>query len=216
MTTRPFLFPTASPWFNIPGYFQHISLEKIRKCKSEGPTVMLTGLSNETYTHEDVAALVWEYFPVQDFHTLYYNVMVLPLQRRAFVRFSSTDACSRFFQAHVTRPIVFKGSTTYAFLVWEKIPLADDEESLYKTLMKWSNAHVPDSEGLEDRLLCVEVLATDKDIVMMVMNEVANIATFTNFLPLANRIYIEMTTSSAVTKVVENMLLSELCEKCED
>ncbi|KAK5618557.1 hypothetical protein CRENBAI_016479 [Crenichthys baileyi] len=216
MTTRPFLFPTASPWFNIPGYFQHISLEKIRKCKSEGPTVMLTGLSDETYTHEDVAALVWEYFPVQDFHTLYYNVVVLPLQRRAFVRFSSKDACSSFFQDHMTRPIVFKGSTTYAFLVWEKIPLADDEESLYKTLMKWSNAHVPDPMGLEDRLLCVEVLATDKDIVMMVMNEVANIATFTNFLPLANRIYIEMTTSSAVTKVVENMLLSELCEKCED
>ncbi|MED6270028.1 hypothetical protein CHARACLAT_005701 [Characodon lateralis] len=216
MTTRPFLFPTASPWFNIPGYFQHISLEKIRNCKSEGPIVMLTGLSNETYTHEDVAALVWEYFPVQDFHALYYNVMVLPLQRRAFVRFSSKDACSRFYQAHVTRPIVFKGSTTYAFLVWEKIPLADDEESLYKTLMKWSNAHVPDLEGLEDRLLCVEVLATDKDIVMMVMNEVANIAAFTNFLPLANRIYIEMTTSSAVTKVVENMLLSELCENCED
>ncbi|KAM4714615.1 uncharacterized protein FYW61_019547 [Anableps anableps] len=219
MTTRPFLFPTASPWFNIPAYREISSMENIRKCMLEVfmlPTIMLTGLSNKTYTHEDVAALVWKYFPAQNLHTLCYNVMVLPLQKRAFVCFHSWDACSRFFQDYFTTPITFKGSTTYAYLVRDILPLPDDEESLYKTLMKWSNTHVPEPEGLEERLLCIEVSGIDKHIVMMVMNEVANIATFTNFLPLANRIYIEMTTSSGVTKVVENMLQPKLCEKCED
>lgn len=46
------------------------------------PKIMLTGLSNETYTHKDVAALVWKYFDEQNLHALYYNVMVLPLQKR--------------------------------------------------------------------------------------------------------------------------------------
>lgn len=47
---------------------------------------------------------------------------------------------------------------------------------------------VPKPEGLEERLLCIEVSAFDKHIVMMVMDEVVNIATFTNFLPLADRV----------------------------
>ncbi|KAM4565536.1 uncharacterized protein V3H82_014648 [Fundulus diaphanus] len=218
MTTKPFVFPTASPWFNIPAYWQHSSMENIRKCMLEGfmrPTIMLTGLPREAYTHEDVAALVWKYLPAHSLHTLLYNVMVLPLQRRAFVCFSGWEACSRFFQDHLTKPIVFKGSTCYAYLVRENIHPADDEESLYKTLMKWSNTHVPEPTGLEERLLCVGVSGMDQHTAMAVMEEVANIDTFTNFLPLADRIYIEMTTSSGVTKVVENML-SKLGKKRED
>lgn len=46
------------------------------------PTIMLTGLPEEKYTHDDVAKLVWRYFPKQNLHSLYYNVMVLTLQRR--------------------------------------------------------------------------------------------------------------------------------------
>ncbi|XP_036002933.1 uncharacterized protein LOC105935956 [Fundulus heteroclitus] len=219
MTTKPFLFPTASPWFNIPAYWQHSSMENIRKCMLEGfmrPTIMLTGLPMEAYTHEDVAALVWKYLPAHSLHTLLYNVMVLPLQRRAFVCFSGWEACSSFFQDHLTKPIVFKGSTCYAYLVRENIHPADDEESLYKTLMKWSNTHVAEPVGLEERLLCVGVSAMDQHTAMAVMEEVASIDTFTNFLPLADRIYIEMTTSSGVKKVVENTLLSKLGKKRED
>ncbi|XP_027893496.1 uncharacterized protein LOC114157028 isoform X2 [Xiphophorus couchianus] len=218
MTTRPFLFPTASPWFNIPAYLKRSSIKNMKKCMSKHfmePKIMVTGLSNETYTHKDVAALVWKYFYVQNLHTLYYNVMVLPLQKRAFVCFQSWRACFTFFADYFTKPHTFKGSTIYAYLVRTNFPFPDDEVTLYKTLMKWSNTPVPKPEGLEERLLCIEVSAFDKHVVMMVMDEVANIATFTNFLPLADRIYIEMTTSSGVSKVVENMLLPKLCEKCD-
>lgn len=45
-------------------------------------TIMLTGLPNRTYTHEDVAMLVWKYLPEKNLHTLLNNVVVLPLQRR--------------------------------------------------------------------------------------------------------------------------------------
>ncbi|XP_054916835.1 uncharacterized protein LOC129379916 isoform X1 [Poeciliopsis prolifica] len=219
MTTRPFLYPTASPWFNIPYYLKKTSPRKLRKYMPKGfmePKIMLTGLPNGTYTHKDVAALVWKYFNVQNLHTLYYNVMVLPLQKRAFVFFQSWHACFAFFADRFGKPITFKRSTIYAYLVQTHLPLPDDEVTLYETLMKWSNTPVPEPEGLEERLLCIGVSAFDKHIVMMVMDLVANIATFTNFLPLADRIYIEMTASSGVTKVVENMLLPKLCEKCDD
>ncbi|XP_008433860.1 uncharacterized protein LOC103480615 isoform X2 [Poecilia reticulata] len=218
MTTRPFLFPTASPWFNVPAFWEKSTMKGIKKCMSKGskePKVMLTGLSNETYTHKNVAALVWKYFDVQNRHALFYNVMVLPLQKRAFVCFQSWRACFTFFEDHFVKPITFKGSTVYAYLLRSDLPIPDDEVTLYKTLMKRSNTPVPEPEGLEERLLCIEVSVFDKCIVMTVMNEVANIATFTNFLPLADRIYIEMTTSSGVTKVVENLLLPKLCETCD-
>ncbi|XP_014836964.1 PREDICTED: uncharacterized protein LOC106914600 isoform X3 [Poecilia mexicana] len=218
MTTRPFLFPTASPWFNVPAFWEKSTMKGIKKCMSKGfkePKIMMTGLSNETYTHKNVAALVWKYFDVQNRHALFYNVMVLPLQKRAFVCFQSWRACFTFFGDHFVKPITFKGSTVFAYLVRSDFPIPDDEVTLYKTLMKWSNTPVPEPVGLEERLLCIEVSVFDKCIVMTVMNEVANIATFTNFLPLADRIYIEMTTSSGVTKVVENLLLPKLCETCD-
>ncbi|TDG99472.1 hypothetical protein EPR50_G00194850 [Perca flavescens] len=74
---------------------------------------------------------------------------------------------------------------------------------MYTTLMKWSNAGVPEPTSLEERLLCVEVSEASADVVRMVIEEVASIATFVGFLPLANRICIEMADSSGVTKVVE-------------
>lgn len=46
------------------------------------PTVMLTGLPETPYRHESIARLAWPYLPKQNLHSLYYNVIVLPLQRR--------------------------------------------------------------------------------------------------------------------------------------
>ncbi|KAI3375649.1 hypothetical protein L3Q82_003963 [Scortum barcoo] len=57
-------------------------IEKASRCSSMFSTVMLTGLPVENYKHEDVAKLVWKYFPKQSLQSLYYNVMVLTLQRR--------------------------------------------------------------------------------------------------------------------------------------
>ncbi|XP_025760868.1 serine/arginine repetitive matrix protein 2 [Oreochromis niloticus] len=58
------------------------------KAQSQGSTfstIMLTGLPEGNYRQEDVTKLVWRYFPDQTVQTLYYNIIVLSLQRRAFV-----------------------------------------------------------------------------------------------------------------------------------
>ncbi|MEQ2229122.1 hypothetical protein ILYODFUR_015686 [Ilyodon furcidens] len=84
---------------------------------------------------------------------------------------------------------------------------------MFRTLMKWSNIYVPDLRSLEERLICVEVSGVNEQIVMMVMKEVASLATFVNFLPLANRIYIEMAESAGASKVVQNLSLCTLSEQ---
>ncbi|MEQ2193890.1 hypothetical protein XENOCAPTIV_017068 [Xenoophorus captivus] len=87
------------------------------------------------------------------------------------------------------------------------------QESMFRTLMKWSNIYVPDLRSLEERLICMEVSGVNEQIVMMVMKEVASLATFVNFLPLANRIYIEMAESTGASKVVQNLSVCTLSEQ---
>ncbi|XP_072232731.1 uncharacterized protein [Leuresthes tenuis] len=209
MTTIPYLFPTASPWFNIPDFLTIHKMDYIKQVHHPGSkfsTIMLTGLPEGNYTHEDVAKLVWRYFPKQTLNSLYYNLLVLPLQRRAFVYFCDRDACSSFVQDHIKNPVSVGGLKLSIHFVLEDMHPGSSEEVIYRTLMKWSNAHVPELERLEERLLCVEISETNVDLIKWVVKEVASVASFVNFLPLANRICIEMVGSCSVTKVVEEIL----------
>ncbi|XP_015247122.1 PREDICTED: uncharacterized protein LOC107095506 [Cyprinodon variegatus] len=215
--TSPYVLQTASPYFNIPAYqtvnkktYMEISQQHLKF-----PIIMLTGFPNKTYTQEDVALLVWKYFPEQNLHTLYNNVVVLPLQRRAFVFFSSSDDCQRFLRDQNTNPIYLKDFIPKIHLVLEDIHLGSSEVSMFRTLMQWSNIRVPDLKSLEERLLCVEVSGTNQEIAMMVMKKVATLASFASFLPLANRIYIEMAESSGVSKVMQNLSVCKMSEQHE-
>ncbi|XP_013872865.1 uncharacterized protein LOC106523837 [Austrofundulus limnaeus] len=218
MTTSPYLFSTERPWFNIPDFstineMRDILLIKQKKVRF--PTIMLTGLPTATYTHKDLAKLVWKYFPEQNLYTLHNNVIVLPLQRRAFVHFDNWDACFRFLTDHVSNQVCLKDCVLSTHVVLNDVIPRSDEESMYRSLMKLSNIHVSDLKSLEDRLLCVEVLGTSERLVSTVMTAVASFATFVSFLPLSNWIYVEMAESSGVTKVLENMSVCRLPELSE-
>ncbi|XP_005753485.1 uncharacterized protein LOC102204272 isoform X1 [Pundamilia nyererei] len=211
MKTYPFLFPTTSPWFVIPD-FVTVQLTKKQKNRPPGsvfPHIMLTGLPEGNYRHEDVANLVWHHFPVHNLHTLYYKIIVLSLQRRAFVYFSDWNACTSFVQLHRKNPISVRGQILNIHFVLQDMHPGSTEEVMYRNLMKWSNIHVPDSESLEERLICVEISETSVDLIMMVMQVVAFSGSFVRFLPLANRIYIEMAESSLVTEVLEKIASNE-------
>ncbi|MEQ2163031.1 hypothetical protein GOODEAATRI_026042, partial [Goodea atripinnis] len=168
---------------------------------------MLTGLPQRNYTHEDVAKLLWRYFPKQNLQTLFYNVTVLPLQRRAFVFFSSWDACCDFVLNHIRNPVSVNGCRLSVHFVLEDMQPGFSEEPMYRALMKWSNAHVSELEPLEERLLCVEISEPTVHLVMVVMKEVASVAAFVDFLPLANRIVIEMAEPQGVTQAVQKISL---------
>ncbi|XP_076580489.1 uncharacterized protein znf638 isoform X2 [Chaetodon auriga] len=206
MRTRPFLFPTISPWFIIPNYLTVKVKGDIEKAGLRGSvfsTIMLTGLPGGNYEHEDVAKLVQPYFPKWNSHSMYYSLVVLPLQRRAFVFFADWTSCCDFVRDHMKDRFSVRGSRLCVHFVLQDMNPGSSEEMMYKSLMKWSNAGVPESESLEERLLCVEISETSVDIVGVVMEAVASIATVVGFLPLANRICVEMADSSGVKQVVE-------------
>ncbi|XP_030609082.1 uncharacterized protein LOC115796791 isoform X2 [Archocentrus centrarchus] len=207
MKTFPFLFPTVSPWFIIPG-FQTVNRTKMQKTRPQGsvfPHVMLTGLPEGNYRHEDVAKVVWRYFPVHNHHTLNNSIIVLSLQRRAFVYFSSWNDCTNFVKDHIKNPVSVGGRILDVHFVLRDMHPGSSEEIKYRNMMKWSNAHVTELESLEERLLCVEISETSVDLIMTVVQVVASIAAFVRFLPLANRIYIEMAESNGVTQVLKNI-----------
>ncbi|XP_014836966.1 PREDICTED: uncharacterized protein LOC106914602 isoform X1 [Poecilia mexicana] len=216
MKTDPFIFPTSSPWFDVPNY---IKLKKV-SCFTEvdgwsaaSCAVMLTNLPTGGYTQEDVARLAWPYFPEQTLRTLCSNVVVLPLQRRAFVYFSDWSTCDRFIKDHVNKVLSINDCKLGAFLALNMEHHGASEEMLYKNVMKWSSRPVPDSGPLEERLLSVETFDASPDVVTVVMKVVASITPFVNFLHLANRIYIEMSDSAAVARVVEKVFfLDDLTE----
>ncbi|KAM4565081.1 uncharacterized protein V3H82_014189 [Fundulus diaphanus] len=175
MTTIPYVFPTVCPWFNIPDFLTIRGKKDLSINPHPGSaycTVMLTGLPEGNYKHKDVAKLVWRYFPKQNLQTLYYNILVLPLQRRDI------------------RP-------------------GPSEEIMYRAMMKWSNAHVPELHFLEKRLLCVEISLLNVDLIKSVMKEIAFIASFVNYLPLANRICIEMLEAGGVKQVLDKIASME-------
>ncbi|XP_039863060.1 uncharacterized protein LOC120718577 isoform X2 [Simochromis diagramma] len=207
MTTSPFVFPTVAPWFTIPEYLTVREPDDIEKAQSQGSTfstIMLTGLPEGNYRQEDVTKLVWRYFPDQTVQTLYYNIIVLSLQRRAFVFFNSWDACCDFARDYLKDPVTVGEWMLKIHVVLQDVHPGSSEESMYRSMMKWSSTHVPQSESLEDRLLIVEVSEVNVDLVMMIMEVVASIAAFVRFLPLANRICIEMAEPGGLTQVMES------------
>ncbi|XP_039863066.1 uncharacterized protein LOC120718578 isoform X2 [Simochromis diagramma] len=207
MTTSPFVFPTVAPWFTIPEYLTVREPDDIEKAQSQGSTfstIMLTGLPEGNYRQEDVAKLVWRYFPDQTVQTLYYNIIVLSLQRRAFVFFNSWDACCDFARDYLKDPVTVGEWRLGIHIVLKDMHPGSSEESMYRSMMKWSSTHVSESESLEDRLLIVEVSEVNVDLVTMIMKVVAPVAAFVRFLPLANRICIEMAEPGGLTQVMES------------
>ncbi|XP_027143700.1 uncharacterized protein LOC104936243 isoform X4 [Larimichthys crocea] len=207
MRSRPFMYPTIGVWFNIPNHLTVKGKEDIEEARfilgSKSPTIMLTGLPMGDYKHEDLAKLVWRYFPKQNLHSLYYNMTVLPLQRRAFVHFPDWTSCIKFLRDPCTETYHIKKRRLTSHFVLDYMKPESSEEMKYKSLMKLSNAGVPEEKSLEERLLCVEISETSVEVIELVMEVVATLATFVNFLPLGNRICVEMAESSGVKRVVE-------------
>ncbi|CAN9509327.1 unnamed protein product [Ophioblennius macclurei] len=207
-TSSPFAFATVSPWFNIPDYVTIRNLQDLQKVNgfcSTLPTVMLTGLPAGDYVHEDVANLTRPYFTKHTPLWLHYSVTVLPLQRRAFVFFNNWDSCRNFMRDHVGDPVSVGGQQLSVHYVSINMRPGFTERKMYVSLMKWSNAHVPNPDALEKRLLCVTVAQMNPEVFGAVLSGVACIAPFLSFLPLANRLCIEMCDSRGVDQVLKKV-----------
>nr|XP_061816584.1 uncharacterized protein LOC133606540 isoform X1 [Nerophis lumbriciformis]XP_061816585.1 uncharacterized protein LOC133606540 isoform X1 [Nerophis lumbriciformis] len=214
---KPYLFPTTSSWFSIPEFLTIKDEADIYEAERRGvtaPTIMLTGF-NANYSYERVAKLVWPYISQKDLQSRYYNVIVLPTQRRSFVHFSEWSACCRFLHSHLKMEVCDQTKKLSVHFVLSPMCPESSEENLYKSLMQLSNARVGQVETLAERLLCVNISWICEYIVKLVLDFVTSHADVVNFLPLDNRICIEMADTTGVKCVEEksNDLSTKL--RCE-
>ncbi|XP_057700923.1 uncharacterized protein LOC130921266 isoform X2 [Corythoichthys intestinalis] len=159
MRTIPYLFNTSSPVFIIPKFLTVKRPGNIKEAIQRGAssTVMLTNLPRDGFRHEDVAMLAWPYFSQKDLRSLYYNVIALPLQRRAFVYFSDWVACGGFVRSHLKGPkFMLNGRRLAVHFVMEHMTAQNSEENMYMSLMQLSNSKIGEVESLAKRLLCVK------------------------------------------------------------
>ncbi|XP_068163930.1 uncharacterized protein [Antennarius striatus] len=210
ITTCPYLYPTSFPYFINPNNLTvngEKDMEEANRIGSKIPTIMLTGFTNGLHKHEDVVKLLRPYFPKHNLDFLYYNVLVLPLQRRAFVFFTDWTSCCDFVRDHISKPVSVRNCTLTVHFVLEDMGPVSSEEMVYRTAMKWTSPEFPVSppETLEDRLLCVEVSVTFVALIKMVINMIGSLATLVNFLPLSNKIYVEIADSRGITQVMKKI-----------
>ncbi|XP_077598471.1 uncharacterized protein LOC144213754 isoform X2 [Stigmatopora nigra] len=206
MRTSPYLFLTVRPWFIIPRFLTIRKVEDIENAIQSGvsPTVMLTNLPTKLVKHADIAKLVWPYFSKKDLRSLYYNVIVLPLQRRAFVHFSDWDACRQFVNRHLdSHELEASGLLLRLHLVLESVSVQQSEEDMYVSMMRLSNSNIGKVESLAERLLCVEISLSKIDGIKPLLDFISSHGEVVNFLPLANRICVEMADSAGVARVLE-------------
>ncbi|KAM4714085.1 uncharacterized protein FYW61_019163 isoform 3-T3 [Anableps anableps] len=208
MSTSPYIFPTVSPWFDIPDFLTVNGIDDIEKARpraSRFSTVMLTGFRGSLWKRNQVSQLVSSYFSQKDLECLVFDVIVLPLQRRAFVFFPSWDSCCSFIQDHLRNRFSVKGSALRLHFVLEDVRPGATEEMMYKNMMRWSNARVSEAESLRQRLICVNLSEVHLSLIKSVLKAVASIAPFVNYLVLAEQIYVEMCESSSVAQVLSRL-----------
>ncbi|XP_014836943.1 PREDICTED: uncharacterized protein LOC106914583 [Poecilia mexicana] len=213
MSTAPYMFPTMSPWFDIPAFQTVKEVGDIKKALPQAAqfsTVMLTGFPQSIRSQSFVAQLFSSYFTKG--HS--WSVNVLSLQRRAFVFFPCWDSCHSFLEGYLThKPSPGKDFVLKVHLVLEDMHPGDNEETMYKNLMRWSNAHVSEPESLSQRLICVTFSDVTLSVIQSVLMAVASLAPFVNYLVLAERVYIEMCDSSSVALVLDLLLFNRLSEE---
>ncbi|XP_037535136.1 uncharacterized protein LOC119412192 [Nematolebias whitei] len=204
MKIAPYAFPTLTPWFNIPECIIIDKPTSVLKQSFENLnsfTIMLTGLPEEGYQHEQIVKRVWSHLFPKTIQTLYSDVIVLPMQRRAFVFFSNWSSCNAFIQEHFKN----KGDDAMKIFFVPKLNAPGSEKRIYQNMMKLANTEIPDSYFLDERILCIETFDASISFAVSIVKVVASIAPLENYLPLGNRIFIEMNSASAVTKVVQEL-----------
>ncbi|XP_053716818.1 uncharacterized protein LOC128756375 isoform X2 [Synchiropus splendidus] len=203
---HPFLFPTVTSSFVIPEHKTVRSMADIEAVVSRGDcgkfrTVMFTNLPQECNAHCAIKKVVQFHLTKVTPQFDNYCIIVLPLQRRAFVHFEDWESCSSCLRDFIQNP------KFCLHLVTQSMCPQFDEDTMYQSLMALSNTPVHDPHSLSERLLVVSV---DVDIVFKekdiheVVDKVTSVRPFASFLPLGNRICIEMVNSDDAIQLVEN------------
>ncbi|XP_056431160.1 uncharacterized protein LOC130369694 isoform X2 [Gadus chalcogrammus] len=156
--TQTVFYPTLSPQFYTPAHRTVNGPEDLEWAETNLTTqsVMVTGLAFGTYRHMDLVDEVWPYFVEKDISRVYYSVVILPLQRRAFIHFDDALKCKEFVSDFLHKPFTMGGSDlTLHFLVNHLKPCTS-ELQLYYRMLHLSNV-VSKGTGHQEQLILKEM-----------------------------------------------------------
>ncbi|CAL8377695.1 unnamed protein product, partial [Gadus morhua 'NCC'] len=157
--TQTVFYPTLSPQFYTPAHRTVNGPEDLKwagKHLTGQSVVMVTGLALSTYRHMDLVDKVWPYFVEKDISRVYYSVVILPLQRRAFIHFDDALKCKEFVSDFLHKPFTIGGSDLTLHFVLDHLEPCTSELQLYNRLLQWTNVECNKADH-QDQLILKEM-----------------------------------------------------------
>ncbi|XP_059891917.1 uncharacterized protein LOC132445789 isoform X3 [Gadus macrocephalus] len=150
-------------------------------------SVMVTGLAFGTYRHMDLVDEVWPYFVEKDISRVYYSVVILPRQRRAFIHFDDALKCKEFVSDFLHKPFTIGRSDLTLHFLLDHVKPCTSELQLYNRLLGWTNV---DSKGAghQEQLILKEMDYCSRDVLKGIFHHMMKNTKWVSCLVLANRV----------------------------
>ncbi|CAL8378487.1 unnamed protein product [Boreogadus saida] len=218
--TQTVFYPTLSPQFYTPAHRTvngPEDLEWAGKHLTGQSVVMVTGLALGTYRHMDLVDEVWPYFVEKDISHVYYSVVILPLQRRAFIHFDDALKCKEFVSDFLHKPFTIGGSDLTLHFLLDHLKPCTSELQLYNRLLQWTNV-VCNKAGLQDQLILKEMDYCNREELRFIFKDMLKRTGPNNWvscLVLANRVVFQIVWNGRPDITWRNKLLIMLNGKKE-
>ncbi|XP_056432138.1 uncharacterized protein LOC130370405 [Gadus chalcogrammus] len=195
--TQTVFYPTLSPQFYTPAHRTvngPEDLEWAGKHLTGQSVVMVTGLALGTYRHMDLVDEVWPYFVEKDISLVYYSVVILPLQRRAFVHFDDALKCKEFVSDFLHKPFTIGGSDLTLHFLLDHLKPCTSELQLYNRLRGWTNVACNKADH-QDHLILKEMDYCNREELRFIFKDILTRTSPNNWvscLVLANRVVFQI------------------------
>ncbi|XP_030193484.1 uncharacterized protein LOC115529132 isoform X3 [Gadus morhua] len=195
--TQTVFYPTLSPQFYTPAHRTvngPEDLEWAGKHLTGQSVVMVTGLALSTYRHMDLVDKVWPYFVEKDISRVYYSVVILPLQRRAFIHFDDALKCKEFVSDFLHKPFTIGGSDLTLHFVLDHLEPCTSELQLYNRLLQWTNVECNKADH-QDQLILKEMDYCNREDLRFTFKDILRRTSpnsWVSCLVLANRVVFQI------------------------
>ncbi|XP_059891898.1 uncharacterized protein znf638 isoform X2 [Gadus macrocephalus] len=195
--TQTIFYPTLSPQFYTPAHRTvngPEDLEWAGKHLTGQSVVMVTGLALGTYRHMDLVDEVVPYFVEKDISRVYDSVVILPLQRRAFIHFDDALKCKEFVSDFLHKPFTIGGSDLTLHFLLDHLEPCTSELQLYNRLLGWTNVAC-NKAGHLDQLILKEMDYCNREELRFIFKDILKRTSpnsWVSCLVLANRVVFQI------------------------
>ncbi|CAL8383985.1 unnamed protein product, partial [Arctogadus glacialis] len=206
--TRPHLYPTLSPQFYTPAHRTVKGPRDVEWAEISiigQSVVMVTGLPLGGYSHLDLVNEVVPYFVEMDISRVFYSVVILPLQRRAFIHFDDGLKCKEFVSDFLHKPFTIGGSDLTLHFLLDHLKPCTSELKLYKRLLQWSHV-VPKEKAPKDRLLMTAIEYCSMRALKFIF-DIMETTQYLSCLVLSNRVVFQIPCETDMYNLIANLIV---------